>query len=78
MKEQFPEFKSKQAALNDQANGHQKRVSKLEKGLDLEQLKELLKTKISSKTTDSDELLNSIINKLNHKAENSITWTEFL
>lgn len=43
-------------------------------GLTIEKMKQLLREKIKV----SDEQMEVIISKLDHKSESKITWTEFL
>jgi Ca2+-binding EF-hand superfamily protein len=67
LKEEFPEFQKKKTESSQQRG--QKNM-----GLTIEKLKQLLREKIKV----TDEQMEVIISKFDHKSESKITWTEFL
>ena len=67
LKEEFPEFQKKKTESGQQRG--QKNM-----GLTIQKLKQLLREKIKV----TDEQMEVIISKFDHKSESKITWTEFL
>jgi len=67
IKEYFPEFKVKKDKTTT-------RGSTKNKGIQITELKEILSKKINI----SEETMDRLISKLDHKNEDKINWTEFL